>query len=388
MSNDAYQRSNARESRVWKPFSFSFPFSAEQTTDRVIIYGLYSDSHLNQHGYLIEVEAVDLLNMLTDYNSKISNLNMQEQNVLADIVAKRYIAGIDKLIHDEKMITGGQKISAQDAEWTAKIAALDTDRAALITLAARVTSETAKINARITELQAMIETEGYARSEVDIEIANKEIQLAEKDIAILDAANAILKIQLEIVNKGMELVDVDLQKTRTRNEIENIKRSIARTGLLENGLKVEKAQTITATAEKELYISRTTLAEKQVDAANKTVDLYGSLIAHETEIGVKKTDEKDAEQTRRISSISDKEDSALFNTSLKKDAADFDAKTITNERTAQEKLDQDKILINTYQVGGKNAISLAAIAAATLLAKASIETELTHMIQKKVATTP
>ena len=384
MSNDAYQRSSARESKVWKPFSYSFPFSAEQITDRVIIYGLYSDSHLNQHGYLIEVEATDLLNLLNDYNSKISNLNMQEQNVLTDIVTKRYLAGIDKLIHDEKMITEGQKISAQDAEWTAKIVALDTDRAALVTLAARVTSETAKINARITELQAYIDTEGYARSEVDIEIANKEIQLAEKDIAILDAANAILKIQLEVVTKGMELVDIDLQKSKTQNEIESIKRSIARTGILESELKVEQAQTIAATTEKELYISRTALAGKKVEEANKAVDLYGSLVAHETETGVKKVDERDAEQTRRISSISDKEDSVLFNTSLKKDAADFDAVTITNERTVQEKLDQDKINIDTTQSSNKFTINAATIVAATLLAAAHISTELTHTIQKRV----
>jgi hypothetical protein len=335
---------------------------------------------------LIEVETTDLLNMLNDYNSKISSLNMQEQNVLADIVAKRYIAGIDKLIHDEKMITEGQKISAQDAEWTVKIAALATDRAALVTLATKVTSETAKINARITELQAYIETEGYARSEVDIEKTNKEIQLAEKDIAILDAANAILKIQLEVVNKGMELVDVDLQKVKTQNEIESIKRSIARTGILESELKVEQAQTIAATAEKELYISRTTLAGKKVEAAEKEVDLYGSLVTHEIENGVKKLDEKDAEQTRRISSISDKEDSALFNTSLKKDAADFDAKTITNERTVQGKLDLDKMYINSTQVTNKRAIDVAAIAAATKVAAASIVSTLEHTIEKKKAT--
>jgi hypothetical protein len=384
MSNDAYQRSSARESRVWKPFTFSFPFSADQTADRVIIYGLYSDSHHNQHGYLIEVEAADLFNMLNNYNSKISDLDMQEQNVLADIVAKRYLAGIDKLIHDEKMITESQKINAEDAAWTAKIAALATDRAALITLAARVTSETAKINARITELQTYILTEGYVRSEVDIEIINKEIQLAKTDVAILDAANAILKIQLEVVNKGMELVDIDLQKVRTLNEIQSIRRSIARTGLLESELEVEEAQTIAATAEKELFISRTTLAEKKVEAAEKEVVLYESLVEHETEIGVKKIDERDADQSRKLTSISDKEDSALFSTSLKKDAADFDQTTIINERTVQQGLDQDKIEINATQVTAKRTVSSAIISAATTLAEANIVTTLEHTIQKKV----
>jgi hypothetical protein len=384
MSTEAYLRSLVRENKVWTPFSYSFPFSSSQTNERITIYGLYADSYLNSQSYLIEVEAADLLNMLNNYNSKISDLDMQEQNILADIVAKRYLAGIDKLIHDEKMITESQKINAEDAAWTAKIAALATDQAALVTLAARVTSETAKINARITELQAMIETEGYVRSEVDIEIVNKEIQLAKTDVAILDAANAILKIQLEIVNKGMELVDIDLQKVRTLNEIQSIRRSIARTGLLESELEVEQAQTIAATAEKELFISRTTLAEKKVEAAEKEVDLYVSLVEHETEIGVKKLDERDADQTRKLTSISDKEDNALFNTSLKKDAADFDQTTIINERTAQESLDQDKIEINAAQVSAKRTISSAIISAATILAEANIVTTLEHTIQKKV----
>jgi hypothetical protein len=308
---------------------------------------------------------------------------MQEQNVLADIVAKRYLAGIDKLIHDEKMITESQKINAEDAAWTAKIAALATDRAALVTLAARVTSETAKINARITELQTYILTEGYVRSEVDIEIINKEIQLAKTDVAILDAANAILKIQLEVVNKGMELVDIDLQKVRTLNEIQSIRRSIARTGLLESELEVEQAQTIAAIAEKELFISRTTLAEKKVEAAEKEVVLYGSLVEHETEIGVKKTDERDADQSRKLTSISDKEDSALFNASLKKDAVDFDQTTIINERTVQQGLDLDKIEINATQVTAKRTRNSAAIDAATTVAKAKVVSTLEHTIQKK-----
>lgn len=382
MSNDAYQRSTAREGRIWKPFAYSFPFSAEQTSDRVIIYGLYSDSHRNQHGYLIEVEATDLLNMLNNYNAQIADLDAREQNVLADIVAKRYLAGIDKLIHDEKMITESQKISAEDAAWTAKIAALDTDRAALVTLAAKVTSQTAKINARITELQAQIEMEEYARSEVDIEIIQKEIQLAREDIAILEAANAILKIQLEIVNKGMELVDIDLQKVRTLNEIQSIRRSIARTGLLESELEVEQAQTIAATAEKELFISRTTLAEKKVEAAEKEVDFVESLVDHETEIGAKKLDEREADHTRKLTAISDRENNALFNTSLKKDAVNFDQTTSINERTAQLALDQDKIEIDTAQVSAKSEISSAVISAATTLAKANITTQLAHTIQK------
>jgi len=382
MSGEAYARSQSRESKFWTPFIHSFPFSSEQIADRIIIYGLYSTSYKNQHGYLTEIEGAELLNLLTDYNVKIADLTTQQQNVVADIVTKRYLAGIDKLIHDGKMITKAQAISAEEAEWTAKIAALESDRASLLTLAAKVTADTAKTNARIAELQAYIAAESYHRSEVDIEILNKEIQSAKADIEILDAANAVLKMQLDVVNAGLELVNVDLQTAKTRNEIESMRRSIARTGLLESELIVEQAQTEVAEAEGDLTAARAAIIVKKVEIAGKEVELYEGMVANEISILNKKLLELEAEQARRIAAINDKTASALFNSTLKKDAADFDAVTVSKAATLQVGLDTDKTEVIGYQEWSAKAIDTAQIAAAVTAAKSVIATQLTHLIQK------
>ena len=135
MSDDAYARSTAREARVWTPFSYSFPFTDEQTSDRITIFGLYANSYLNGHKYLQELEAEDLANLLADYNSNLADLTAQQQLVVADIVSKQYLASIDKIIHDGKMDLEQAKIDSDSDIMDARIAALSADRAALDTMA-------------------------------------------------------------------------------------------------------------------------------------------------------------------------------------------------------------------------------------------------------------
>lgn len=380
MSIDAYNRATNRENKLWTPFIYSFPFSTEQTTERVIIYGLYSNA--NGIGYLAQIEASELANMLANYNSKMLELTTAQQIAVAEITSKRYLAGIDKLIHDAKMETKSQAIAADDEMWTAKIAALDADRAALTTLAARVTSETTKISARITELEAYIAIEGIHLSEVEIEVLNKEIQLAKIDLEMLGTANEILRLQLEVIKKGMELVEVDLQVARTNNSIEGVKRQIARTDLLESELTVEQAHTDVAEAEKDLYAARTELARQKLEAAEKEVTLYDSLVSHETEIGAKKIESMEAEQARRLAAIADRQSAALYSDEAKKSAADFDATTATNSKTTQINIDKDTITSDSNRVAAHRLVDAADIEAAETLARANIATTIEHLIQK------
>ena len=382
MSNEAYSRAAAREAKFWKPFLYSFPFTAEQTAERIIIYGLYSTSYVNQHAYLVDIETSDLLNIVNEYNAKMSELSAQEQIVIADIVAKQYLAGIDKLIHDQKMVTLSNKITAEDEEWTAKIAALEADRAQLETLAARVTSETAKTSARITELETQIEIEGINLSQVEIEILEKEIQSGKVDLAILDAANAVLKIQLDTVNTGLELVNLDLQKARTKIDIENINRNIARTDMLESNLAVEKAQTEAEEASLAIYETNSQIADKKLEMAENDVDLYESLVAHEANSRAARIALMTAEESRKLAAINDRIDNALFNTSLKKDAADFDATTVANSDALQDALDNNKLSIIAEERTDAFLRNQSVLDIARMMATANITTNLTHTIQK------
>ena len=382
MSNEAYSRAAAREAKFWKPFLYSFPFTAEQTAERIIIYGLYSTSYINQHAYLVDIETSDLLNIVNEYNAKMSELSAQEQIVIADIVTKQYLAGIDKLIHDQKMVTLSNKITAEDEEWTAKIAALEADRAQLETLAARVTSETAKTSARITELETQIEIEGINLSQVEIEILEKEIQSGKIDLAILDAANAVLKIQLDTVNTGLELVNLDLQKARTKIDIENINRNIARTDILESNLAVEKAQTEAEEASLAIYETNSQIADKKLEMAENDVDLYESLIAHEANSRAARIALMTAEKSRKLAAIDDRVDNALFNASLKKDAVNFDATTVANSDALQDALDRDRMSIIAEERTDAFLRNQSVLEIARMMATANITTNLTHTIQK------
>ena len=383
MTTEAYLRSNIREAQIWSPFLHSFPFTTEQINDRIVIYGLYSMSNRNQNAYLVEVEATDLLNIMNNYNAAMAKLTADEINTLAMISSRRYLAELDKAMHDQKLATKAAEIDAESLLWDAKFAALAADHAALETLATKVASATAKTAAKITELETSIEIEGIKLSEVEIDILEKEIQSAKADLRILDAANDILKIQMNIVKTGMELVNVDLQTAKTNNEVQSVRRQIARTDILENELLVQQARTNVAAAENEIFDTRVELADKKVESAEKDVGLYNSLVSHETQMGIKKVDALDASQTGKLSTLADQRAARLYANEAKRTAANFDLTTAQNEVALQERLDAD-----TQNKYGNDAYDArlkanASIAAEVTVAKADIATTLKHFIQKK-----
>lgn len=382
MSTDAYQRNQSRETSLWNPFTWSCPFSSLQTDTRVTVFGLYSNVYVNGQDYLIEVEAQELANVLADYNDKIAKLTYDEQIVLADIVTKRYLANIDKLIHDNKMITYSQKITAEEAEWDAKVAALAADEAALTTLATKVTSETVRTNARIQELQAMTQIESINQSNIDIDIAEKELELLREDLKILDAANGLLKIQMDTVNAAMELVELDLRAINMGIQTNELERSIAKTALLEKRLEVEQAKTTLAEAEADVITAQASIAEKRTDIANKELEVYEERVDHATDTLANKLLLMNAEQTRKLTAISDREDSALFDVSVKKDAANFAYTSAANDRDTQEEVDADRAGVIGYQSWAARTIDTATINAAITAAQTEIATQLTHLIQR------
>jgi hypothetical protein len=382
MSTDAYQRNQNRETSLWNPFTYSCPFSSLQTDARTTVFGLYSNSYVNGQGYLIEIEAQELANVLADYNEKIARLSYEEQTILADIVTKRYLANIDKLIHDNKMVTYNLKIAAEEAEWDAKVAALSADQAALTTLAAKVASETDKTNARIQELQAMTQIESYNQSAMDIEIAEKELELSKEDLKILDAANGLLKIQINTVNAAMELVELDLRALNMGIQANEMDRSIAKTALLEKRLKVEQAKTDLAEAESDIIEAQAAIAEKRTAIALKELDSYEERVDHAQDTLANKLVLMDAEQTRKLTAISDREDNALFDVSVKKDAANFNYTSAANDQDTQEAIDADRVGVIGYQAWSARTLDQAAINAAITAAQTEIATQLTHLIQR------
>lgn len=382
MSTDAYQRNQNRETALWNPFTYSCPFSTLHTETRTALFGLYSSSYMNGQNYLIEIEAQELANVLADYNEKIARLSYEEQMILADIVTKRYLANIDKLVHDNKMVTYSQKLTAEEAEWDAKVAALSADQAALTTLAAKVTAETTKTNARIQELQAMTQIEVCDLANTDIAIAEKELELSKEDLKILDAANGLLKIQTETVNAAMELVEVDLRAINMGIQVSELDRNIAKTELLEKRLEVEQARTTLAEAESTIIDAQADIAEQRTAIALKELESYEERVDHVQDIQGDKILLMNAEQTRRLTAISDRENNALFDVKTKKDASDFRYVSTVNDQSTQETIDIARVGSIGYQSWAAKSLDQATINAALTAAQTEIATQLTHLIQR------
>jgi hypothetical protein len=387
MTTLAYERAINRENKIWPGFVYSFPFAAEQVIERGIIYGLYSGAYLNLHGYLVEIESSELANLLNDYNAKIADLTAAEANVVADIVSKRYLAGVDKLIHDQKLETKSAGITADDEMWTAKIAALSVDRAALATMAAKVVVETEKTEAKISELEAYIEIEGIKLSEVDIEIAEKEIQSAKIDIEILNVANSVLKIQTDTVIAATRLIDIDLEKSRTKVDIAHTEGNIAKIDLLDNELTREQAQTTIMEGERDLALARSELATAKSEATDAEFEFYQTTLPGQSDSDKeKKLESMNQKDAFRRDDLAQRKEEKDLSRDSRRDESTLGLTLADKDATDQVTIDAEKIISMGWRVTDRRAETEAAVQVAETLAAANIVSTLTHTVQKKAAT--
>ena len=384
MSDEARARHTTREARIWKPFSYSFPFTSTETEERIIIFGLYANTYLNGQSYLKQIEDAELENLLTDYNTRISGLTVQGQIVVADIVSKRYLAGIDKLIHDQKVETGREKIATDSAIADAKYAALESDRAALETMSAKVAASIQKNNARITELEAQISIEGINYTLVEQDIAEKELQSLRIDNRKLDVANEIIRIQIQTVRTATELLDIEVQKARTEINISDTERAIAKIGLLADDLIIEKAQTAIIESEIPVSKSRVTLAQAKYDDADAELTyIQTTLMDNEDTIRRNKEDLLTLRANIKKSALDRSESEKLLANENRRDLYDLEKDLATDDKINQADIDTN-ITIPKIAAGAVNDWSRAnaAIEVAEKVANAEIATQLTHVIQK------
>jgi len=385
-----------RNYAIWTPFEYYGSYNADQETERAVVFGLYSNGWRNDETYISGVSDIELANILSDYNMKISELSNEETKLLSDISAKRYVAGIDGLIHQEKMDTKLQKINADADEWDAKIAALSADRAALETLRVKIETEKKRVAARILELEAHILTEKAHFELVRVEISEKEIQLAtkdlqlvekeleesRKDLAILQVANEIAQVQLKIVEAGLELVDVDMKVARTNVDIAQTENQIIRAGLTESELDVAIARTDAERSELSVMDSRVTLAGMQVDSVTTEIANVASETEDETASHTAKLVDAGAKQLSRLQAITERTERTVFGVKEREVSATLDKDISTKANELQSDTDADKMRNQDAQVDAARTALYAAVAAEQLLAEANIVSTLTHTIKR------
>lgn len=267
MSDSAIGRYQSREINVWPLFMYSAPFTSAQITERQSLFGLYAYSYNNMLSYLIDIETVELTNLLSEYNIRISGLTTDEQIEINKIVVERYLVSLDVAIHSNQMLTLQDKISNETADMDAREVALETDRAALATLIAKIEIERLQTEARISVLQAEIteeETRGDLAdieiSEKTIELANVELRKAENSLQVAEVRLEVAKIQLRVIEAGIEFTDVELREAEIKERIARTKNDVIRIGLTSQELEIEKAQT-------DLTEKEVSIAEEEVDNA-------------------------------------------------------------------------------------------------------------------------
>jgi hypothetical protein len=386
MSTEAYNRAIARESKIWTPFSHLFPSNVAQVAARVIIYGLYSGAYQNQHDYLYEIEAADLANLLNDYQAKLAALTNEEQIVVADIVSKRYLASIDKIIHDQQMSTEQAKINSASAEMDAKIAALAADEAALVTLATKVAAETAKTQARITELEAQIEIEAVNLTLAEVEILEKELQASKVDLAKQQVQSETLKIQMDTVLASLELVDVDLQIARTKVDQARVDAAVAKIGLLKSELKVAQAQTEIALGEVNIASQRVALTIARGQNTDREVEYYNNEIANEIESRASKSALEGTQLSLKLSGYEQQTADRLANIDTRTNESNIGPVFAEEDATLRAEIDshaaEEYQTTEFHRRNRKNAV----ISNAEIMAAAKIATTLIHTIGKAPTT--
>jgi hypothetical protein len=323
-----------REQSIWEPFSTSFRFSDEQVQERVVLFGLFSGTYLNNMAYLEFIDSFELALIVDQYNQNMAELAADEQKLVIDLAAQRYVNQINRQILQGVLAVERTKIAAESDEWSAKISALSSDYAALETLQTRLLAKQKIISARITELQAAITMEGIdyqftaaevEEKEIAVEKANvqltlkeaqesrknaeitnletdsirKDVELANKELEISEAELRVLQIQLNESETELQIVNTDLDVSR-------IQLQVVGAGIKSLQYQKEAADVKIRNAGIEADIART--AHIQVDLANAQIENTNAEISN-------------AEKDLRIAQI--KEETTRTNLRTKQASIDF-----------------------------------------------------------------
>ena len=388
----------ARENSIWPIFKTAGAYSAIEDRERTILFSLYSYGYINTGNYVLAVTDIEAAKILLDYDTKIAGIVNDELVVIAGIAAKRFITlNIDALMAANKLEDKRQKILADIDMWDAKMRSLDADRAALVTLLAKITAEEKKIAARIQELEALIQLEIAQLAEVDIaitekqlslaktqiQLASKDIDISRKDIAILQVANEIATLELRTVEASLELADVDMKVARTQLDVAQTENQIVKAGFTETELEVEKARVAVDRAELEMFTSKAALAELAVDLINKEVADAILALSDEAVIQTTKVRVAAARQTEHEQSIAYTTEKTVFSLLERIAAANLELDIVSTGNTLQDLLDKNKMIVHDMAEYAARTAMDAALTAATTMAMATISSELVHTIKKQ-----
>lgn len=230
-----------RASTIWKPFQ-CYGINNEQLNEVERFFGLFAHTYVNGYNYLNEISLEELQLIVDQYDSNIAVLENEYQILLVDIMAKRYIANVDAIIHADKMASKRYNIETEQNIWDSRENALEADREAINTLRLQLDIAINKANSRKTILEAQIQEEKISQEYVNIDIAKMQLENANKDLEILRVGIRAAEIQLQIVDASVDLANVKVQEANIAGDIARLKAETVRQELVENEAAVDLAQ--------------------------------------------------------------------------------------------------------------------------------------------------
>ncbi len=282
MGTSIYNRAMVRENTIWPSFLYGLPNTDIEAT-KAIIFGLYANTYKHGHNYLEDIEAEELQRLVDIYETSISELDMEEQSLVLEIAAKRYIKAIEIQIKDEVLATKTNRFAMEEDELTAKIAAFTADEEAIATKQAQLELLKDKAVIRNTELEAKIVAEQAEQSYVALEISEKILEDSRQELKILLAGLRGLEIQSDITNTSLQIAETEASKSKIGTDIAIIEARTAEKDLVAKRLEVDEAEFDAYEYEID------NVADKRIELIEERGDIIEAETVHNSTLETKET---------------------------------------------------------------------------------------------------
>lgn len=373
-----YDRAMVREKAIWPSFLYGMP-GAASTKD--IVFGLYATSYLLGHNYLKDIEAEELQRLVDAYDSNMSELDVDEQNLVLEIASKRYLETIKIQIEDNGLATKTQQLAADEQEYDVKLTALSVDQEALETKRAQIGLERDRAVLKNKDLESRIQLEELAQNYVAVEISQKELEAARAELRVLTTALKGLEIQTDIANVGLQITQAELSKSQIEADIAGIDARIAGENLSTKRLEVDQAGLDAMQYEIDNVTARKIqLIEAKGEAIEADTTNIEVLEGKESEIRTAQTTEQNARKHSTLSGFNDRTSAGRIDMEQQGQSDALVIDMAENHNASQIVIETRQTELPEARISAASTAKNAAIDAAETLATADITTSLTHEI--------
>jgi len=399
----ALDRGLVRGGAIWSGFKYQYPgLVAAHVSERVVIFGIYSGAYLHGYNYLKEITYETLAQMVLTYDQAMAELTADEQRLVIDITAKRYIEEQTLAAKDAALLNKERKVAQKASDIDAKMEALETDRQTLATKITEFDVAQHKVTTLIKELEVKIEEQVLESAQVETEITRQQLIAQKAELDVIETGIRALEIQAQIAEAAYRLgsvvvkkselesdigrieldtVEVALKISQTEADTARLKTQKETEALIESELTVAKAETVAYRQETALVKQKEPLLDNRIAAAD--MEIVTTIPKLSEAIDKEKSADLATQESRNQHLVAEYENRHLsYDEKVKTSNSIKDLET-ANHTAEQAMIDRNAGNRAAYDAARvrANADKIAgAEEAADIMAKANIVNTLTHQI--------